>query len=110
MSLIEVLTKEEIRNLLKEVWVEELSKRKNSSHSLSNKILDRKGAAKLLGISLPTLDQYTREGTIPSKRIGKKILYEQDEVLKCGRDMISMRHKRSGNSYSSASINNYNCQ
>jgi excisionase family DNA binding protein len=96
MIPIQVLSKDEIRDLLKEVVVEVLTERDKSfqTHSGDTSLMDRKTAAKLLGVSLPTLDQYTKEGTIPAKRIGKKILYRADEILNCGRDMMAMKYKR----------------
>lgn len=46
------------------------------------KLLTRKDTAKLLCISLPTLHEWTKTGIVKAHRIGNRVLYKQDEVLK----------------------------
>lgn len=43
--------------------------------------LTRKETAELLGISLPTLDSYTRKGIIKARVLGNIIRYEYYEVM-----------------------------
>jgi len=45
-----------------------------------NELLSRKEIAKLLSLSLPSIDKYTKEGVIPSHRIGSSIRYYKSEV------------------------------
>ena len=40
-----------------------------------------KKAAEILGISLPTLYKYTRQGLLTRYRLGKKFYYRHDELL-----------------------------
>ena len=44
-------------------------------------LLSRKETAELLGISLPTLDSYTRKGIIKARVLGNIIRYEYYEVM-----------------------------
>lgn len=44
------------------------------------KLLSRKDTAKLLCISLPTLHDWTKTGTIKAHRIGNRVLYKHDEI------------------------------
>lgn len=44
-------------------------------------LLTRTQAAKLLGISLPTLAKYMKEGKLQYLRIGKKTLFNQSQLL-----------------------------
>ncbi|WKK58577.1 hypothetical protein [Sphingobacterium sp. BN32] len=44
-------------------------------------LLSRKETANLLGISLPTLDSYTRKGIIKARVLGNIIRYEYYEVM-----------------------------
>lgn len=44
-------------------------------------LLTRKEAAQLLGITLPTLRQYTRRGHVTGYRIGTRVRYRRNEVL-----------------------------
>lgn len=43
--------------------------------------ITRKQTAKLLGISLPTLGLWSKNGMIPSYRIASRVRYKKDEVL-----------------------------
>jgi excisionase family DNA binding protein len=45
-----------------------------------DEFLTRKQAAKLLGISLPTLAKWTKEGLIPSLRISSRIRYTRQGI------------------------------
>lgn len=47
---------------------------------MCGQLLTRKQAASLLNISLPTLDKYTREGTIPAVRLGGIIRFRRDVI------------------------------
>jgi excisionase family DNA binding protein len=42
--------------------------------------LSRKEVAKLLKVSLPTLNEYTKEQKVKGYRIGARVLYKQSEV------------------------------
>ena len=44
-------------------------------------LLTRKEAAEILGISLPTLHYWTKDGKVPAYRIGNRVRYKRDEVL-----------------------------
>lgn len=46
-----------------------------------NEYITRKETAQILGISLPTLNFYSKDGLLPSYRIGSRIRYKKDEVL-----------------------------
>jgi excisionase family DNA binding protein len=64
--------------------VEEVLERKLKSfiprEQDSLKLLSRKDTAQLLCISLPTLHDWTRNGTVKAHRIGNRVLYKLDEV------------------------------
>lgn len=52
-----------------------------AQESKQKHFLTRKETAKLLGISLPTLDSYTRKGIIKARVLGNIIRYEYYEVM-----------------------------
>lgn len=58
----------------------------------TNELISRKQAAKLLGISLPTLHEYTKRGLIPAYRIGSQIRFKKGEVLECLRKVQTKKH------------------
>jgi excisionase family DNA binding protein len=43
--------------------------------------ITRKETARLLGISLPTLNDWSKRGVIPSYRIESRVRYKKNEVL-----------------------------
>jgi excisionase family DNA binding protein len=45
-----------------------------------DELLTRKDAAELLHISLPTLLERTKDGTLTSYRVGSRILYKRSEL------------------------------
>jgi predicted DNA-binding transcriptional regulator AlpA len=47
-----------------------------------NEYISRKETSQILGISLPTLNDYSKRGLLPSYRIGSRILYKKEEVFK----------------------------
>jgi|LakMenEpi03Aug12_release.lakeMendotaPanAssembly.Ray.scaffolds.fasta_scaffold643372_3 hypothetical protein len=46
-----------------------------------DELITRLVAATILGISLPTLGKYTKEGIFQSYRIGSQIRYKKEEIL-----------------------------
>jgi hypothetical protein len=89
--------KEIVKAAIRELKMEEEAAMQFQSNNIN--LLDRKAAAKKLGISLPTLDQYTKEGIIIGRRIGKKVLYNEVELLISGKEMTSIKHKKRYDKY-----------
>jgi len=52
-----------------------------NSAPLLEAVLSKKEAADLLGISLNTLDKYTKNKTIPCYGIGSKIMFKKSELF-----------------------------
>jgi len=76
------ITIQGIENIIEEKLRKVLSENSNSDYKkppVSN-YLSRKQTASLLHISLVTLASLTSSGRLKSYRIGKRVLYRQDEV------------------------------
>lgn len=54
-----------------------------SKPSLEPELLTRKQTAKVLGISLVTLNIWQKTGLVPSYRINTRIRFKRDEVMRC---------------------------
>jgi predicted transcriptional regulator len=54
----------------------------------------RKDVAKELKISLPTLNEYTKNGTLKGYRIGGRVLYKWNEVFESLELIQSLKYKR----------------
>ena len=62
-------------------WIKEALREINPSSHKEEEILTRKETSALLGISLVTLNEYTKSGKIPGYRLGSRIRYKKQEVL-----------------------------
>jgi excisionase family DNA binding protein len=78
------LTVEQLREMIVETFKEMYSLKeqiqKVPASMMPPKYITRKDTAKLLHISLPTLNDWTKDGTLKSYRIGTRILYKPEEV------------------------------
>ena len=61
--------------------IEKAISQQPNSGPVNEALLSKKEAAKLLGISLNTLDTYTKNKTIPVYGIGSKIVFKRNEVI-----------------------------
>jgi hypothetical protein len=59
--------------------------------------ISRQEVSKLLMISLPTLNEYTKLGWLNSYKLGKRVLYKTEEVLACVDKVATHKHKKGGN-------------
>ena len=79
--ILDALSIEELKNIFGELFEQKIelffSKKEKTNNS---KLLSRCDVAKLLKISLTTLNKYSKLGYIQSYRVGKRILYKPDEV------------------------------
>jgi excisionase family DNA binding protein len=72
-----------------------LIKARDEKNPSSNKtLLSRFEVAKLLKISLPTLNQWSKHGLLNSYKIGHRVLYKQDEIEIALRRVNEIKHKR----------------
>lgn len=91
-------SEEELRNLITEIISEQLSKffsQTREKKSARLELLTRKETARKLGISLPTLQRLTSNGTIPAKRVGtsSRILYCIEDIEAALKDIYNPKKK-----------------
>ncbi|HBE43100.1 MAG TPA: hypothetical protein DDW27_18220 [Bacteroidales bacterium] len=73
------LTISQLSDLIK-LWVYQFQTEVLGDTASEPRYLTRKATAKLLHISLPTLDKYTELGIIQGQRVGSRILYKEDAI------------------------------
>ena len=56
--------------------------------------LNRFQVAKLLKVSLATLNDWTKKGYIPAYRIGNRVLFKKEDVLSSLQQVKSLKYKR----------------
>lgn len=91
---IEIVSSENLKEIVREVIVEEIPKLLPQK-STEGKYYTRKEAAKRARITMPTLDKYIQEGKIKAHRLGRRVLFSEDEIKKAIEEMPFIKYKRS---------------
>jgi len=73
-------SKGELKGIFAEVLKEELSTFFNKESKTDDRLLTRKQAAEILGIALPSLHKFTKNGIIKAFRIGNSVRYKMADV------------------------------
>ncbi len=90
---IEIVSSENLKEIVREVLTEELPKLLPQK-STEGKYYTRKEAAKRARITLPTLDKYIQEGKIKAHRLGRRVLFSEEEIRKAIEEMPFIKYKR----------------
>ena len=57
-------------------------------------LITRKETAQIYGISLVTLNEWTKNGIIPAQRIGTRIRYKRADVYNSLKDVETLKYRR----------------
>jgi excisionase family DNA binding protein len=57
-------------------------------------LITRKETANIYGISLPTLNEWTKKGIIPAQRIGTRVRYNRAKVYASLKDIETLKYRR----------------
>lgn len=80
--LLNGLNEDEFRTLVKESFREQLDSIKNDSRVTEDRLLSRDETVKLLGITHPTLHDWTfNKNILNGYRMGRRIYYKYNEVM-----------------------------
>lgn len=80
-----------IDELIKQRLTEFLSEQQDSTNK--SYYLTRGEVARLLRITLPTLHEWTRNGILPVRKIGKRVLFKRSEVEICVKERATQPKK-----------------
>lgn len=61
-----------------------------------SKFITRHEVARLLKITLPTLNEWTKLGWLQSYKIGNRVLYKEPEVVACIDQLATHKFKKGG--------------
>ncbi|VBB48196.1 conserved hypothetical protein [uncultured Paludibacter sp.] len=94
--LLNGISFEQLENSLRTIVADEISKQTAKSEPTDNlpDLLTRKQTSAYLGISLPTLNEWTKSGVISAKRIGNRVRYEKQVVLNSLKDVETLKYRR----------------
>ena len=92
-TIIESITANELKNLISEAVKEQLENL-HPPQPKDPEFLNRKQVADVLGISLVTLNDWTKRGLIPALRIGTRIRYKKAEVFEALKQVETLKYRR----------------
>ncbi|MBI3141467.1 MAG: helix-turn-helix domain-containing protein [Bacteroidetes bacterium] len=93
--LIQPVTVDELKQLLTTAVRQELEAYwPNEAEPAEPRYMTRDEAAKLLGVSLVTIDKWSNEGTLQKFRIGGRIRFKTAELHKALGQVKNLKYKR----------------
>ena len=92
-TTIEIVTPEHLKEIFREVLAEEVPKLIQQQKTTQT-YYTRKEAAKRARITLPTLDKYIQEGKIKAHRLGRRVLFSEEDINNAIEKMPSIKYKR----------------
>ena len=85
--------KESFKSIVKNE-VEQIIKSLPTNQEPAPELITRKETAHILGISLPTLNEWTKNGTLPAQRIGTRVRYQRANVYASLKDIETLKYRR----------------
>ena len=79
--ILSPIAPDELSRMIATAVRSELDARTQPVQPPTEELLTRQQAAALLGVTLPTLRDYTRRGYLTGYRIGTRVRYKRNEVL-----------------------------
>ncbi len=92
-TIIESVSANELKNLISEAVRKELENL-HPPQAKDPEFLNRKQVADVLGISLVTLNDWTKRGLIPALKIGTRIRYKKAEVFEALKQVETLKYRR----------------
>ncbi len=94
--ILSPITLDRLKETISDVVKGELTRHfeKQVNQTQDGDLLTRKDAAKFLGISLPTLLEFTKAGKVIGYRIGTRVRYKRSELEKSLQQIQSTKSKR----------------
>lgn len=92
--LISSYTLDELKTVISESVQAELSKFNTQEPALQPEFITRNEAINILGVSLPTLNNWTKSGLIQGYRIGSRVRYNKAELFSSLHEIQSSKFQK----------------
>jgi excisionase family DNA binding protein len=89
--LLDQISRDELKQLIADVFQ---TLHQPVPTPAENEFITRETTARKLGISLPTLNEYSKTGIIPSYRIGSRVRYKSNEIEAALQKVQSVKGRR----------------
>lgn len=93
-TILTTIPKEEFFTAIQDAVKIEIEKLNLHKPETPTEYITRKETAGILGISLPTLNDWSKQGIIPSYRIASRVRYKRAEVLNSLSKVQSLKYRR----------------
>ncbi|MCX6232279.1 MAG: helix-turn-helix domain-containing protein [Bacteroidetes bacterium] len=84
----------DLRVLIQESVREEMQKNSISEPQPKTEFITRQETSSILGISLPTLNEWTKKGLIPGYRISSRVRYKRAEIMESLTKINTLKYRR----------------
>lgn len=90
---IENLTQDDLTAIIRNAVRDELA---GVQPEPKTQYLTRAEAADMLHLTLPTLHAYTKSGVIKGRKVGRRVLYSEDDIKAAVQDIPTLKYSRRG--------------
>ena len=84
----------DLRIIIQETVKEEMLKFSISPPQPTTEFITRQETCKILGVSLPTLNEWTKQGLIVGYRISSRVRYKKSEILDALIKISTLKYRR----------------
>jgi len=84
----------EFKNIISETVREEMQKIATQTPPPETELITRQETRQILGVSLPTLNDWTKRGLIIGYRIGTRVRYKKAEILEAVKQIQTLKYRR----------------
>lgn len=84
----------ELQKFISDTIREEMQKNATPPPPPETEFITRQETRQILGVSLPTLNDWTKRGVIIGYRIGTRIRYKKSEIMDAVRQVHTLKYRR----------------
>jgi len=84
----------ELQKFISDTIREEMQKIATPTPPPKTEFITRNQTAQILGVSLPTLNEWTKQGLIIGYRIGTRVRYKKGEILEAVKQIQTLKFRR----------------
>jgi len=84
----------ELQKFISDTIREEMQKIATQTPPPETEYITRNQTAQILGVSLPTLNDWTKRGLIIGYRIGTRVRYKKGEILEAVKQIQTLKYRR----------------
>ena len=93
-NIIITIPMDEIKDIIVETIRNEFQRIQSTERKPGIDFITRQETAKLLGVSLNTLNEWTKKGLIPGYRISSRVRYKKSEIVNSLAQINTLKYRR----------------